>query len=122
MTVQDIINLLSNKSSTIINYYVVLLLISLLGLLFVKAKEFKAPISYLYTILVYVAVIPGLLSIILVVYNFFFLGQNLITLQIVTYYLPIIAMLVLLLIIKKQFHYNKFLDLIGYLGYLLWCL
>lgn len=101
MTVQDIINLLSNKSNIIINYYVALLIVSLCGLLFVKAQDFKAPINYLYTILIYAAVIPGLLSIILVVYNFFFLGQNLITLQVVTYYLPIIAMIVLLLIIKK---------------------
>ncbi|CAL2089073.1 hypothetical protein [Tenacibaculum sp. 190524A02b] len=101
MTVQDLINLLSNNSSVIINYYVVLLVISLCGLLFITNQNFKKPINYIYSVLIYAAVIPGLLSVILVVYSFFFLRKNLIHLEIITYYLPIIAMIVLLLIIKK---------------------
>jgi len=101
MTVQDLINLLSNNSSIIINYYVALLVISLCGLLFVTNQNFKKPINYIYSILIYATVIPGLLSVILVVYSFFFLRRNLIHLEIITYYLPIIAMIVLLLIIKK---------------------
>ncbi len=101
MTVYDLINILSNNSNTIINYYVALLLVILLGLLFSNMIRPKSPILYVYSILIYALAIPGLLAIILVVYNFFFLRKNLMQLQLVTYYLPIIAMILLFLIIKK---------------------
>lgn len=101
MTVYDLINIISNNSNLIINYYIVLFIIVLLGLLFSNSITAKSPVVYLYTVLIYATVIPGLLSIILVVYSFFFLHENLINLQVVTYYLPIIAMVILLAIIKK---------------------
>ncbi len=101
MTLQDLINLLSTNSDSIINYYVVLLVLSLLGLLFVKRQDFKPPITYLYSGLIYAVAIPGILAVILLLYNLFFLRKNLINLKVVSYYLPIVAMVVLLLIIKK---------------------
>ncbi|WP_233883040.1 hypothetical protein [Tenacibaculum piscium] len=101
MTVYDLINILAENSATILNYYIFLLVIILLGLLFSNVINFKSPIIYLYTVLIYAISIPAILAIILVVYNFFFLHKNLLQLELVTYYLPIIAMLVLLLIIKK---------------------
>ncbi|WP_370424538.1 hypothetical protein [Tenacibaculum dicentrarchi] len=101
MTVYDLINILAENSSTILNYYIFLLVIVLLGLLFSNAINFKSPLIYLYTVLIYAVAIPGLLAIILVIYNFFFLRKNLMQLQLVTYYLPIIAMILLFLIIKK---------------------
>ncbi|TDQ28498.1 hypothetical protein DFQ07_0871 [Tenacibaculum caenipelagi] len=107
MTIQDFINLLSNNSQVIINYYLVLLVISLCGLLSVHENNFKSPVTYLYTILVYAIATPGMLSFILVVYNLFFLKQNLINLPIVVYYLPLIAMIVLLLVIHKTITLKK---------------
>jgi len=107
MTVYDLINILSNNSNTIINYYVALLLVILLGLLFSNMIRPKSPILYVYSILIYALAIPGLLAIILVVYNFFFLRKNLMQLQLVTYYLPIIAMILLFLIIKKNTSFKR---------------
>lgn len=101
MTVQDLINQLSNNSSTILNYYIALLVLALVGMLIVTPKNFKAPINYFYTALVYAVAIPGILAIILLVYNFFYLRANLMQLEVLTYYLPIIAMLVLFVIINK---------------------
>ncbi|CAM1361385.1 hypothetical protein [Tenacibaculum xiamenense] len=101
MTVQDIIDLIDKNSSAILNYYIVLGIISLIGLLFVNRDNFKSPITYAYTFLIYASVIPGLLALMLIVYNLFFLKRNLLHLPVLTYYLPVIAMGVLLLIIKK---------------------
>lgn len=101
MTVQDLINQLSSNSSTILNYYIALLVLALVGMLIVTPKNFKAPINYFYTALVYAVAIPGILAIILLVYNFFYLRANLMQLEVLTYYLPIIAMLVLFVIINK---------------------
>ncbi|MBE7629449.1 hypothetical protein [Tenacibaculum piscium] len=101
MTVYDLINILTTNSSNILNYYILLFVIVLIGLLFSNMIRPKSPILYVYSALIYAIAIPGLLSIILVVYNFFFLRKNLMQLQLVTYYLPIIAMVLLFLIIKK---------------------
>lgn len=101
MTVYDLINILTKNSNTILNYYILLFVIALIGLLFANSIRAKTPIVYVYSALIYAIIIPGLLAIILVIYNFFFLRKNLMQLELVTYYLPIIAMLFLLLIIKK---------------------
>lgn len=101
LTVQDLISLLSTNSSHILNYYLALLILSLVGMLIVTPKNFKTPVNYLYTLLVYAAAIPGILAIILLVYNFFYLRSNLMQLEVITYYLPIIAMIILFVIINK---------------------
>lgn len=102
MTVQDLINIItSSNTSHVLNYYIALLLLSLIGMLFVNSSNFKSPINYLYTTLIYLIAIPGILAIILLVYNFFYLKSNLMQLEVLTYYLPILAMLILFIIINK---------------------
>lgn len=101
MTVQDLINNITSNSEFILNYYIGLLVVSLLGMLFVNSNNFKAPINYLYSILIYLIAIPGTLAIILLTYNFFYLKSNLMQLEVVVYYLPIIAIVVLFAIINK---------------------
>lgn len=101
MTVEHIINQLGNYPSIILTYFGVMLGVSLLGLLLVKERNFRSPISYLYGGLVYLVAVPGLLSVILLLYSFFFLQTNVLQLDIVTYYVPIVFMMTILLIIKK---------------------
>ena len=101
MTVEQIINQLGNYPSIILSYFGIMLGVSLLGLLLVKERNFKSPINYLYGGLVYLVAIPGLLSVILLLYSFFFLNTNILQLDIVTYYVPIVFMIATLLIIKK---------------------
>jgi len=102
MTVQDLIDIITtSNTSHILNYYIGLLIASLLGMLFVNSSNFKSPINYLYTALIYLIAIPGILAVILLVYNFFYLKSNLLRLEVLTYYLPIIAMVVLFVIISK---------------------
>lgn len=101
MTIQDIINQFDSNAEIIVTYFVALLIISLLGLLFVNKTNYKSPINYIYTLLTYAVSIPGLLSIILVLYSFFFLHKNLMEVNVLAYYVPIIAMGLILFIIKK---------------------
>ena len=54
--------------------------ISLLGLLFISNKNFKAPFTYLYTIIIYGVSVPGLLSILLILYSVFSLHQDILKL------------------------------------------
>lgn len=101
MTVQDILQWFENYPFLIIGYFVALFVISLLGLAVVNRRNFKSPITYLYSILVYAVAIPGLLALIITVYSFFFLRTNLLEINILAYFAPIIAMVIVLLIINK---------------------
>lgn len=107
MTIQDIINQFEGNASFIINYYVGLLVVSLIGLLFINPSNFKTPINYVYTILIYATCIPALLSLILILYNLFFLNSNLLKVNIIAYFLPIVSLFVLLFIIKKTVSLNS---------------
>lgn len=101
MTLQDFINWFGNNSNLILGYFLVIIAISLIGLLFVNRQNFKPPITYLYGVLVYAVTIPGLLSLILVLYSFFFLKINLLQLDLITYFVPLIAMIITLILINK---------------------
>jgi len=101
MTVQDLIHWFGNHPKLVLAYFIFLGIISLLGLLFVKPERFKSPITYIYTTLVYAVTIPGLLSLVLLLYSFFFLKTNMLQLDLMTYFLPLVSMIVILVIINK---------------------
>ncbi|MBW1297313.1 hypothetical protein [Aquimarina litoralis] len=101
MTVQDFINWFGNHPNLVLGYFAVVIVISLIGLLFVKRSNFKPPITYFYGALIYAVTIPGLLALVLLLYSFFFLKTNLLQLDLVTYFVPLIAMIVSLIIINK---------------------
>lgn len=107
MTIQEIIDQFGNNSGIILNYYIVLLVLCLLGLLFVKSDDFKSPVNYFYTGLVYAICIPALLSFMLLLYSFFFLRANLLQVNALTYFLPIASLILLLFIIKKTVPLKK---------------
>jgi len=101
MTVQDFINWFGNHPNIVLGYFAVIIAISLIGLLFVKPSNFKTPINYFYGILIYAVTIPGLLALVLLLYSFFFLRTNLLQLDLVTYFVPLVAMSISLIIINK---------------------
>ena len=102
MSIQDIIDLFGSQPNFILSYYVVILVVAIIGYLFVNKNNFKAPLSYLYTLLIYGVSIPGLLSFMLLLYSFFFLKGNLLELDIVVYIVPIIGLITTLFIINKS--------------------
>ncbi len=85
----------------VLSYYVVIILISLVGLLFVTPANFKTPINYVYSAIVYAVTIPGLFSLILLLYSVFFLRTNLLQVDLVTYVVPILAMIITLVIVNR---------------------
>lgn len=101
MTIQDFINWFGGNPNLVLSYFVVIILCALIGLLFVKPENFKSPITYLYTVLIYAVTIPGLLALVLVLYSFFFLKTNLLQLDLIASFVPLVAMIVTLVIINK---------------------
>ncbi len=101
MTLQDIINWFGNHPKLILNYFIGFIIVSLLGLLFFKPQHFKNPLKYFYSIIVYGVAIPGLLSVVLLIYGFFFLRLNLLNVDVLSYFTPIIGCIITLIIVNK---------------------
>jgi len=101
MTVQNLLNWFSANPNLVLVYFIIVFAISLIGLLFVTPKNFKTPINYLYSILIYAVTIPGLLTLVLLLYRFFFLKTNLLHLDVITNFVPLIGMVITLIVIKK---------------------
>lgn len=101
MTVQDFINWFGNNPNLVLSYFIVIIAIAIIGLLFVNQDNFKPPITYFYGVLIYAVTIPGLLALVLLLYSFFFLKTNLLQLDLVTYFAPLVAMIITLVIINK---------------------
>ncbi len=101
MTLQDIINWFGSNPMIILSYFAVIIVLSLIGLLLVSRRNFKSPVNYFYGVLVYAVTIPGLLSLILILYSFFFLKTNLLQLDFIAYFVPLISMIITLVIINK---------------------
>ncbi|MBI5218806.1 MAG: hypothetical protein HY958_07745 [Bacteroidia bacterium] len=67
-----------------------------------KEKEKPAPWKYLYSILIYLVTVPGILQAIITGYLLFILKESLMKLDLIIYILPIISMIVTLVIIARS--------------------
>ena len=103
MTIQDIINQYGQYSGFILAFFAVIIVLAVIGRMLMKDRQLKPPVSYAYSVLVYAATIPGIFSVMLVIYNLFLLRSNLLNLNVAVYYVPIIGMIASLVIINSTF-------------------
>lgn len=101
MSIQDLINWLNHNSLFVLGYFTIILALSLIGLLIFRGKSVNLFTRYCYSLLVYAVAIPGIFSLMLTLYSFLFLRQNLLQLDLIVYTVPIIASLITLSIINK---------------------
>ena len=66
----------------------------------------NSPWKYFYTILVYLACIPGVLSAVLTGYIIFFTRENLLDTNVLVHFIPIVSMTVSLILIRKNVSYD----------------
>lgn len=107
MTIQEIIDWFGANPSFLVIYFIIATVISVIGLFFFKDKSFVSNLKYLYTVLIYGVVVPGMLSLILILYNLFVFKVNLLEVDIYSYYLPIVAAILNIVIIKKTTSLDK---------------
>jgi hypothetical protein len=65
-----------------------------------------SPWRYIYSLLVYLVCIPGMLSAVLTGYALFFVRENLLDVNLLVYALPIISMVVTLLVISRSIRFD----------------
>ncbi|UII31276.1 hypothetical protein LVD17_23575 [Fulvivirga ulvae] len=101
MSLQDLINWFGDNQPGVLVYFGVLLILSLALITIVNANNFNV-IRYLLSAVVYAVTVPGILSAIVILYSLFILKTNLLAVNIVVYFVPVIAMILVLVIINKK--------------------
>jgi hypothetical protein len=101
MTLQQIIELIGTNPKTILTYYLVVIALAIILALFVNKDNFKSPFTYIYSVLIYAVSIPAVVSVVLVIYGFFFRKIDFLQVDVLSYFLPIIALGIVFVIFNK---------------------
>jgi hypothetical protein len=107
MTLEDLFSILGRHPLIVAGYFVGLpLLALLLRLLHGKYGAERPPWKYLYTALVYLTCIPGIFVFFLLIYLLLIMRTNFLTLDLVSYVLPLASMTVTLLLIRRWIRFD----------------
>lgn len=79
----------------------------LAGLFHGKGGGGQSPWKYLYSVLVYLACVPGLFAAVATGYALFFGRENLLDASIVGFFFPVVSMVVTLILIRKNVPYDQ---------------
>ena len=101
MTIQEVINWFTQNPYSILGYFIVLLVVTVLAVSIVNQTNFKN-LKYIMSALVYGVTVPGILAVLLVLYNLLFLRANLLNLSVIAYFVPIVAMIATIVILNRK--------------------
>lgn len=102
MTLLELFQLIADKPSLIIGYFLVIPFTALLAGWLGKGEGHLSPWKYLYSVLIYMVSIPGLFAVILNVYLFLFERRPILETDVYSQILPIFAMVGTLLLIRRN--------------------
>jgi hypothetical protein len=67
----------------------------------------KAPWRYVYSVLVYLACVPGMLAAVVTAYMLFFTRENLLDVNLLVYFLPVVSMVATLLLMRGSVSFDE---------------
>ena len=107
MTLIQVVETLNYYSLYIAVFFIAVPLIALgYGKILNPAQKIRTPHKYVYSFFVYLCSIPGIFAFIITVYSLFFLRTNLLAVNFIIYFLPIISMIVTLIFVSKSVDLN----------------
>ncbi|GAA3510486.1 hypothetical protein GCM10022393_24960 [Aquimarina addita] len=106
MTIQDLINWFGSNQNHILWYFGTILILTILSVVIVNKNNIGS-FKYFLSFLVHAVTIPGILSVILILYALFIIKTNLLNVNAIAYFVPIIAMIATLLILNKKVRMNQ---------------
>ncbi|MBN2443714.1 MAG: hypothetical protein JXJ04_20300 [Spirochaetales bacterium] len=108
MTIDQIIKTASNFNLFILVFFLVIPLFCIL-LRFIHKRDqgHLSPWKYYYSVLVYLSCIPGMFSSVLTGYALLFIHENLLKVNALVYFLPVVSMVASLLIIRKSVTFDE---------------
>lgn len=107
MTIEEIIQSLRDQSSVILFFLAIPPVLALVLNATVTAANYPRGLKYGYAIALFGACLPGILSLLLCLYSFFFLRQNMLQVDILVYFLPLLVMILTLAIIRRKIPFDK---------------
>ena len=108
MSLQDLIDLVGNYGLLIAIYFVVPPLSGwLMGYLSYDRNGEIQIWDYVYSVLVYLVGIPGVISSVLIGYSLFFVRQNLLEVNFLIYFLPVISMALSFFMIGRRISFER---------------
>ncbi len=121
MTLGQFFETVSKEPSIVLFYFFALPFTAFLASIFGRNEGHISPWKFLYTILVYLACIPGIFAVTFNAYTFLFERQPIMQMNLMTQLLPILCMLITLWLIKKNVSLNDVpgFDKIGSLVFIL---
>jgi hypothetical protein len=102
MTIEDFLTYITNDKAGLFLFFILLPIVTIIITIISAGRSLEKPYSYLFSILLFVVCIPGVLSITLWVYSMFFERKAIWELPFFVYYLPVIVMAVCIYILKKK--------------------
>ncbi len=106
-TVEDVIRNIGNYPLYVTAFLCLPPLLALIIGFFYKPGSIVRPADYFYSVLVYMVCIPGIISSVLIAYTLFFTHGNLLQVNVLVYFVPIMAMIVTLAIIKRKTAFKR---------------
>lgn len=104
MTLQQLFDSIGENPTFIIIYFFSLPILSYVMTWITDKDAYKSPWKFIYSGLIYLACVPGIFATLLIAYNMFFMGKNLLEVNLLVYFLPIISMIATLLILSRKLH------------------
>jgi len=103
MTLQDLFNSIAENPSPLLIFYFILPFTAIIANVMSGDEAYESPWKYLYSALVYLTCVPGILALVLCVYTFTFESrQSLLEVNALVYFLPIIVMAATLIIMSRK--------------------
>lgn len=121
MTIQNLIDWFSENQYIVLGYFGAILVVSILVVLVANKKNIGS-LKYVMSVLVYGVTVPGILAFILTLYSLLMLKTSLLNVSVVSYFVPVIAMVLTLFILSKKVHmrdipgFNKLSSLMVMIG------
>ncbi len=104
MTLQEIFDSIAQEPTYAIIFLLSIPLITGLFAWIADGEHDKSPWKYIFSVLVYLAAIPGIFALTLCIYNFLFLRASFLQVNILVYFLPIVTMFITIYILHRVVH------------------
>ncbi len=107
MSINDFLDFIADHALASILVLAIAPVAALLWGFFHKSGEGKnAPWKYGYAVLVYLAAVPGMFAAVLLAYSLFFTRRDLLSVNAIAYFLPLISMAITLVLIRRRVSFD----------------
>ncbi|MDE1464435.1 hypothetical protein [Spartinivicinus poritis] len=102
MSINELLSLIAEYQLVIVSYFISLPVVSYILLLMYKRTAQLNWVDYFLSVLVYLASIPGIISFSLIFYTLFIIRGNLLEVNALVYFLPVVSMVLVFVQIARK--------------------